>query len=278
MGPAIPWYGHLGDESKEKAMTKHRYVSTCFWDDAYIMRLDPSEKLLFMYLLTNPLTNISGVYQVTVKRIAFDTGFDQDVVTHILERFECDGKCIYRDGWVAMHNWLKHQNPSSKVLTGISALLKEAPEDLANYVQGYGIDTQSHLNPNSNSNFNESTQKMSTSSAPAHLDASVPQVAALISKFHKEAREKLEQEASARLGNPKKKIFYDYDEKVWRGITQADIDFWQDDFDGLEIISELKKMKAWLDSNPKKKDFKRFISGWLLRGQGRSTTFARGKK
>jgi hypothetical protein len=37
-------------------------------------------------------------------------------------------------------------------------------------------------------------------------------------------------------------------------------------------------MKAWLDSHPKKKDFKKFIANWLLRGQGRSTTFARGKK
>ena len=44
-------------------MSKQRSVDTCFWDDRYITQLDPSEKLLFLYLLTNTLTNICGVYQ-----------------------------------------------------------------------------------------------------------------------------------------------------------------------------------------------------------------------
>ena len=33
-------------------MSKKRYVNTVFWDDAYITNLDPSEKLIFIYLLT----------------------------------------------------------------------------------------------------------------------------------------------------------------------------------------------------------------------------------
>jgi hypothetical protein len=132
-------------------MSKHRYVSTCFWDDGYITKLDPSEKLLFIYLLTNPLTNISGVYQIERRRIAFDTGFDPEIVSTILKRFERDGKCLYRDGWVAMRNWIKHQSTSPKVRAGIATLLEEAPEELAKYTLGYSIDTVSDLNSNSNS-------------------------------------------------------------------------------------------------------------------------------
>ena len=41
---------------------KHRYIKTKFWDDSYIIELNPHEKLLFLYLITNPLTNIAGVY------------------------------------------------------------------------------------------------------------------------------------------------------------------------------------------------------------------------
>ena len=75
-----------------------------------------------------------------------------------------------------------------------------------------------------------------------------------------------------------KPIWYDYDDRTWRGIKQADLDFWTDDFDGVYVMAELRKMKAWLDCHPKKKDFKRFIVGWLTRSQGRSTTFAGRKR
>lgn len=113
---------------------KHRYVSTSFWDDSYIMALDPSEKLVFMYLLTNPLTTICGVYQIELRRIAFDTGFDQDVVKGILLRFERDKRCVYRAGWVAMRNWIKHQTGSPTVKKAIQDQLNDVPESLKEYV------------------------------------------------------------------------------------------------------------------------------------------------
>lgn len=134
-------------------MSKQRLVDTCFWDDRYVARLDPSEKLLFLYLLTNPLTSICGVYQIEIRRIAFDTGFDADTVKRMLDRFERDNRCLYRDGWVAMRNWIKHQTGSPKVQQGIRAQLQEVPEELRKYI-GYGIDTISHSNTNTNTNTN----------------------------------------------------------------------------------------------------------------------------
>lgn len=121
-------------------MTKHRYVSTAFWDDSYIMALDPSEKLVFMYLLTNPLTAICGVYQIELRRIAFDTGFDQDVIKAILLRFEKDKRCVYRGGWLAMRNWIKHQTTSPTVAKAIEDQLNVVPECLKEYVR-HGRDT-----------------------------------------------------------------------------------------------------------------------------------------
>ena len=35
-------------------MAKQRYINTKFWRDSYIEDLDPIEKLLFLYLLSNP--------------------------------------------------------------------------------------------------------------------------------------------------------------------------------------------------------------------------------
>ena len=41
-----------------------RYISTTFWDDEWVQSLDFTEKGLYLYLLTNSLTNIAGVYKL----------------------------------------------------------------------------------------------------------------------------------------------------------------------------------------------------------------------
>jgi len=93
---------------------------------------------MFLYLLTNPLTNICGVYEITDKQIAFDTGFSVEVVGACLQRFEKDGKLLRRDGWVAMRNWIKHQASSPQVQTGIERQLAMVPQELSAYVRGEG--------------------------------------------------------------------------------------------------------------------------------------------
>lgn len=91
-------------------MSKLRSVNTHFWNDNYVIDLDPTEKLIFLYLLTNNNTNMLGIYEVHVRKIAFDTGIDKDMVLKIFDRFSEDGKATYKDGYVIMHNFLKHQN------------------------------------------------------------------------------------------------------------------------------------------------------------------------
>jgi hypothetical protein len=68
-------------------MAKLRSVNTKFWDDNYIIKLKPIEKLLFLYFLTNPLTDICGAYEISKARISFDTGINLDLLETILERF-----------------------------------------------------------------------------------------------------------------------------------------------------------------------------------------------
>lgn len=55
------------------------------------------------------------------------------------------------------------------------------------------------------------------------------------------------------------------------GITQADIDLWAELYPAVDIMQDLRAMKGWLLSNPKKKKtkggIKRFITSWLSRTQ-----------
>ena len=141
-------------------MAKQRIVNTKFWDDSYITRLSPTEKLLFLYLITNPLTNISGVYELPLKRVAFDTGISADRAETIFKKLENDGKLVVTDGWVGVVNFIKHQSLNPKIKQGILSELKRAPkcvtERLSIDYQSLcvGSDSLSHSNSNCNINSN----------------------------------------------------------------------------------------------------------------------------
>lgn len=106
-------------------MAKHRLVNTKYWNDGFIVNLDPIEKLLFIYFLTNQYTNLCGVYECPLKIIAFETGIDKDVVEKIFKRFA--GKIHYVTGWVYVRNFLKHQSANDKMKIGADRERKEIP-------------------------------------------------------------------------------------------------------------------------------------------------------
>lgn len=133
-------------------MAKNRYVNTAFWVDSYIARLGTSEKLAFLYLLTSPLSNIAGVYEVPLKRACFDTGLSAKEFAAALERFEADGKIVRHGEWMGLVNFVRHQAANPKVRLGIAKELSKAPRELAERLPAtvaaarIGFDRLSHLN------------------------------------------------------------------------------------------------------------------------------------
>lgn len=111
-------------------MAKQRYIKDSFWTDPYIEKLSPDYKLVFLYLLTNPLCNIAGVYEIRLKRMAFETGYDPEIVENILKRFIADKKLLMVDSWVIIVNHLKHQYLGSKTAEGINRIIQETPESV----------------------------------------------------------------------------------------------------------------------------------------------------
>ena len=132
-------------------------VDTRFWIDDYISSLNPHEKLLFLYFLTNPYTDICGVYELPLSHVAMETAIPRTEIDTILKRFETENKIFYRNGWVAIRNFVKHQLANPKVQRGIEIGLNKAPESLKKILKdSLSIDYQalSHSNLNSNSNSN----------------------------------------------------------------------------------------------------------------------------
>lgn len=115
-------------------MAQNRYVSTNFWKDNYVVELDPTEKLIFIYLLTNPKTNIAGIYEINIREIAFDTGFDVEVVRRALEKFMVEDRIVVAEGWLGLKNWQKHQSINPSVRQGIDRQLRLLPHSLKQFV------------------------------------------------------------------------------------------------------------------------------------------------
>lgn len=65
-----------------------RLVYTEFWEDPKVMEeMTPEDKYFYLYLLTNPNTNMIGVYRITKKQMAFDLGYSSESINSILDRF-----------------------------------------------------------------------------------------------------------------------------------------------------------------------------------------------
>lgn len=139
-------------------MAKVRQVNTFFWDDSYIETLKPNEKLLFIYLITTPLTNIAGSFEISLKKICDHTDLSRSKVEEILQKFEADGKFIYRENWMLAVNAIGHQDFNNpKIAKGIEIIISDSPRwaiDRVCIAYKWLSDRLSHLNPNPNLNSN----------------------------------------------------------------------------------------------------------------------------
>jgi len=71
----------------------------------------------------------------------------------------------------------------------------------------------------------------------------------------------------------------------WGGVDESTVAAWREAYPALDIPTELAKAKEWIKANPKnrKSNWRRFLNGWLNRGQDRAprvpqTTGAKSRK
>lgn len=115
-------------------MSKKRYVDTKFWDDPWVVdELNPLDRYLYLYLILNNKTNIAGVYEISLRTIANETGIDKEEVSRMLRRL--NPRVRYIEGWIILKNVIKNQNyHSPQVKTGIEISLAKVPTKLYLYL------------------------------------------------------------------------------------------------------------------------------------------------
>jgi hypothetical protein len=94
-----------------------RSVSVALWTDAWFEDLEPNSKLIWLYLLTHPNSNMIGIFDISEKRTASDCGLDREDVRKAFEGFAKDSKAFVKDSKIWIVNFVKHQSYNTNTKT-----------------------------------------------------------------------------------------------------------------------------------------------------------------
>ena len=62
-------------------MSEYRQIHMKIWKDAWFLDLEPDHKLLFIYLFSNERSSIAGIYELSKRIMAFETGLTSEKIT-----------------------------------------------------------------------------------------------------------------------------------------------------------------------------------------------------
>ena len=86
-------------------MAVYRNVQLSFWTDNKVEDdFTPEDKYFYLYLLTNPQTNICGCYEVSWFQLTSQTGYNKETVMRLIDRFE------------NIHNMIKFNKETKEML------------------------------------------------------------------------------------------------------------------------------------------------------------------
>ena len=110
-------------------MAIYRNVQLSFWTDSKISdSFTPEDRFFYLYLITNPQSNICGCYEISYAQFTNQTGYNKDTINHLIERFENVHKVIRfcKDTKeILLLNWYKYNwNKSEKTLAGVENVAK----------------------------------------------------------------------------------------------------------------------------------------------------------
>lgn len=112
----------------------NRQIDTGTWDDPWFADLDPDAKLLFLYMLTNRRSTASGVYEITRRAMAFETGLDMKRVDAALKSISSRVEWWSEHQVVWVRNFLRHQAVSPNLYKSAWSDMLEMPDEIREIV------------------------------------------------------------------------------------------------------------------------------------------------
>lgn len=228
-------------------MAIYRAVRLTFWTDTKITdKFTPEDKYMYLYLFTNPHTNLAGCYEIGTKHISNETGYSVEKVEKELERLSRVHKVIKysnETNELLIINWHKYNWTTSPKFRKV--LCKELEAIKCSEFREYLIDV-----------FNDSDTVSDISEYGINTtDTDTDAVTVSDSK-----KEPLADVAAIPLNDgtewiPTEKLFEEY--------TRL--------YPNVDVRREFNTMRGWCISNPQKRKTKsgitRFVNSWLSREQ-----------
>ena len=115
-------------------MAIYRTIQISFWTDPKVVDdFTPEYKYFYLYLFTNPHTNLSGCYQISKTQMAMELGYAKETIDRLLNRFQTIHKVIFYDSETKeillvnwhKYNWTKSENFRKALFSNISDVKNE---------------------------------------------------------------------------------------------------------------------------------------------------------
>lgn len=126
-------------------MAIYRTVHMSFWTDTKVDDdFTQEDKYFYLYLLTNPHTNLCGCYEISMGQMVRETGYNEDTVKRLLQRMETvhgviqydpKTKEIYIPRW-GKYNWVNSKD-TDKGIAKAASLIKSERFRIAFTEMGY---------------------------------------------------------------------------------------------------------------------------------------------
>ena len=136
-------------------MAIYRNVYLSFWTDPKVEDdFTPEDKFFYLYLLTNPQTNLCGCYEASLSQMSKQTGYTKDTLIRLLERFETMHEVIRFNKStkeILILNWHKYNWSTSQ--TTLKGILKVANNIKCKEFKEYVIEVVEQVASKSMSDF-----------------------------------------------------------------------------------------------------------------------------
>lgn len=124
-------------------MAAYRKVSVTFWSDTFVESLTPEGKYFYLFLMTNVNTTQCGIYEISVRQMVQQTGYNEETIWKLIQQFEKSGKVKYSKTTkeIALKNWPRYNASESPKVQSLveKELLKVKNRVLIQYL--YSMDT-----------------------------------------------------------------------------------------------------------------------------------------
>lgn len=227
---------------------KTRIIHTKIWKDDFFSTLTPTEKLLFIYYLTNERVNIIHCYEITDREITFDTGIDRGIIEAFKDKV--GGKIAFKDNYIFLLNANRYESYKGSLNeTAKEKLLKELPKSILDWYKSIlnrGIDTPLKGTINKKSEIRNKKSEIIYEKTKKYLTNFPIEDFSDIDATEKQIRLEAEKALNWLVANNKKKANYKAFLRNWvlkiykKKISQKDEPVYEYDVEG---IARLKKMK-----------------------------------